>query len=281
MSCFRRKCLDPGMLKPLSHIQRLPMTFLPITPKPSSVLGWEGERVLFWKREPFHTSLITEETASARPLSPGWPGVSQTAADSSYKTTTSFLSLWIRPYAILNAESQQNSQPKRKRTWSRAVFSNLQRKGLEKRFDIQKYVTKPDRKQLASMLGLTDAQFSRHARSHRQSHGHGRPLKPPSDNQPQTRFTQQYKTPNQHDSERGLKTMREGLVPEPADEVEKRHEGEGAAGAGEECLDDDEDSPDTSVEHVNPDCAASGAGKTEQTTSHPELNGPADVPYGQ
>ncbi|KAI8478175.1 hypothetical protein Bbelb_440940 [Branchiostoma belcheri] len=185
------------------------------------------------------------------------------------------------PYAILNAESQQNSQPKRKRTWSRAVFSNLQRKGLEKRFDIQKYVTKPDRKQLASMLGLTDAQFSRHARSHRQSHGHGRPLKPPSDNQPQTRFTQQYKTPNQHDSERGLKTMRKGLVPEPADEVEKRHEGEGAAGAGEECLDDDEDSPDTSVEHVNPDCAASGAGKTEQTTSHPELNGPADVPYGQ
>jgi hypothetical protein len=47
---------------------------------------------------------------------------------------------------------------KRKRSWSRAVFSNLQRKGLEKRFEIQKYVTKPDRKQLAAMLGLTDAQ---------------------------------------------------------------------------------------------------------------------------
>lgn len=50
---------------------------------------------------------------------------------------------------------------KRKRSWSRAVFSNLQRKGLEKRFEIQKYVTKPDRKQLAAMLGLTDAQVSR------------------------------------------------------------------------------------------------------------------------
>lgn len=49
---------------------------------------------------------------------------------------------------------------KRKRSWSRAVFSNLQRKGLEKRFEIQKYVTKPDRKQLAAMLGLTDAQVS-------------------------------------------------------------------------------------------------------------------------
>ena len=30
--------------------------------------------------------------------------------------------------------------------------------GLEKRFDVQKYVTKPDRRQLAAMLGLTDAQ---------------------------------------------------------------------------------------------------------------------------
>lgn len=52
---------------------------------------------------------------------------------------------------------------KRKRSWSRAVFSNLQRKGLEKRFEIQKYVTKPDRKQLAAMLGLTDAQVIIHA----------------------------------------------------------------------------------------------------------------------
>lgn len=47
---------------------------------------------------------------------------------------------------------------KRKRSWSRAVFSNLQRKGLERRFQIQKYITKPDRRQLAATLGLTDAQ---------------------------------------------------------------------------------------------------------------------------
>ena len=52
----------------------------------------------------------------------------------------------------------QQSPPKRKRSWSRAVFSALQRKGLEKRFEVQRYVTKPDRRQLASMLGLTDAQ---------------------------------------------------------------------------------------------------------------------------
>ncbi|XP_034018451.1 H2.0-like homeobox protein [Thalassophryne amazonica] len=61
------------------------------------------------------------------------------------------------PYAVLTKDTMPQTY-KRKRSWSRAVFSNLQRKGLEKRFEIQKYVTKPDRKQLAAMLGLTDAQ---------------------------------------------------------------------------------------------------------------------------
>lgn len=55
---------------------------------------------------------------------------------------------------------QVPSSGKRKRSWSRAVFSNLQRKGLEKRFQMQKYITKPDRRQLAATLGLTDAQVS-------------------------------------------------------------------------------------------------------------------------
>lgn len=62
------------------------------------------------------------------------------------------------PYSILNDDGSVCNQSKRKRSWSRAVFSNLQRKGLEKRFEVQKYVTKPDRRQLAAMLGLTDAQ---------------------------------------------------------------------------------------------------------------------------
>lgn len=64
------------------------------------------------------------------------------------------------PYAVLTKDTMPQTY-KRKRSWSRAVFSNLQRKGLEKRFEIQKYVTKPDRKQLAAMLGLTDAQVRR------------------------------------------------------------------------------------------------------------------------
>ncbi|XP_021928971.1 H2.0-like homeobox protein isoform X2 [Zootermopsis nevadensis] len=78
----------------------------------------------------------------------------------------------VRPYTnILAADGMHMSSSdrggaavsgggtnKRKRSWSRAVFSNLQRKGLEKRFQLQKYITKPDRRQLAATLGLTDAQ---------------------------------------------------------------------------------------------------------------------------
>lgn len=40
----------------------------------------------------------------------------------------------------------------------RAVFSELQRRGLERRFQIQKYISKPERKKLAEKLGLKDSQ---------------------------------------------------------------------------------------------------------------------------
>ncbi|XP_057654135.1 H2.0-like homeobox protein [Diorhabda carinulata] len=62
------------------------------------------------------------------------------------------------PNPSTNLPTCSSSQNKRKRSWSRAVFSNLQRKGLERRFQLQKYITKPDRRQLAATLGLTDAQ---------------------------------------------------------------------------------------------------------------------------
>jgi homeobox protein HLX1 len=52
----------------------------------------------------------------------------------------------------------QHKARKPRRPWTRAVFSNLQRTGLEKRFQVQKYLTKADRHQLASMLGLSDNQ---------------------------------------------------------------------------------------------------------------------------
>ncbi|CAK9817931.1 H2.0-like homeobox protein [Anthophora quadrimaculata] len=60
--------------------------------------------------------------------------------------------------SITTATNQSETNTRRKRSWSRAVFSSLQRKGLERRFSLQKYITKPDRRQLAATLGLTDAQ---------------------------------------------------------------------------------------------------------------------------
>ncbi|KAL7740658.1 hypothetical protein ACLKA6_000032 [Drosophila palustris] len=57
-----------------------------------------------------------------------------------------------------SSSSSNNNNGKRKRSWSRAVFTNLQRKGLEIQFQQQKYITKPDRRKLAARLNLTDAQ---------------------------------------------------------------------------------------------------------------------------
>ncbi|KAH8319166.1 hypothetical protein KR067_011656 [Drosophila pandora] len=57
-----------------------------------------------------------------------------------------------------SSSSSSNNNGKRKRSWSRAVFTNLQRKGLEIQFQQQKYITKPDRRKLAARLNLTDAQ---------------------------------------------------------------------------------------------------------------------------
>ena len=49
-------------------------------------------------------------------------------------------------------------QGKRKKTWTRAVFSSLQRKGLERSFFAQQYISKKDRRKLAATLGLNDSQ---------------------------------------------------------------------------------------------------------------------------
>lgn len=57
-----------------------------------------------------------------------------------------------------SSSGHTNSGSKKKRSWSRAVFTNLQRKGLELTFKQQKYITKPERKKLADRLRLTDAQ---------------------------------------------------------------------------------------------------------------------------
>ena len=44
------------------------------------------------------------------------------------------------------------------RPWCRPVFTQLQRRGLEKRFQTTKYVTKRERLQIGAMLGLSETQ---------------------------------------------------------------------------------------------------------------------------
>lgn len=82
----------------------------------------------------------------------------------SYSNTKPQTTNGLQRQSISMAESQtmqtNNGNSKRKRSWSRAVFSQLQRKGLEIQFQIQKYITKPDRRKLAARLGLTDAQVN-------------------------------------------------------------------------------------------------------------------------
>ncbi|XP_012278928.1 H2.0-like homeobox protein [Orussus abietinus] len=107
--------------------------------------------------EIFRTAL----PASQSPISPAIPMAN-------FSITESYGNLYrpapIRPIARAAPPSTQTvmstpeSGVRRKRSWSRAVFSSLQRKGLERRFSLQKYITKPDRRQLAATLGLTDAQ---------------------------------------------------------------------------------------------------------------------------
>lgn len=60
--------------------------------------------------------------------------------------------------ALEDSLGQSNRPGKRKKTWTRAVFSNLQRKGLERSFNQQQYISKKDRRKLAATLGLTDSQ---------------------------------------------------------------------------------------------------------------------------
>ncbi|XP_053503020.1 H2.0-like homeobox protein isoform X1 [Ictalurus furcatus] len=113
-----------------------------------------------------HTSVVSSHrhSVSVQPSASQYfasiePGMSDASSiiSSSRQSGHQYQDTFPGPYAVLTKDTMPQTY-KRKRSWSRAVFSNLQRKGLEKRFEIQKYVTKPDRKQLAAMLGLTDAQ---------------------------------------------------------------------------------------------------------------------------
>lgn len=74
------------------------------------------------------------------------------------KNNSSFLGSPLMPVPhAFSFLSNMRGKPRRGML-RRAVFSDMQRKGLEKMFQKQKYISKPDRKKLAAKLGLKDSQ---------------------------------------------------------------------------------------------------------------------------
>ncbi|XP_053503028.1 H2.0-like homeobox protein isoform X2 [Ictalurus furcatus] len=142
------------------HSTASPLRPSPLAPD-TSVFGGRVNAASAYHRHGIHLTSVARTTffsqsvppLSSKDLKFGIDRILSTDFEPKSKESSSLRG----PYAVLTKDTMPQTY-KRKRSWSRAVFSNLQRKGLEKRFEIQKYVTKPDRKQLAAMLGLTDAQ---------------------------------------------------------------------------------------------------------------------------
>ncbi|XP_041951811.1 H2.0-like homeobox protein isoform X2 [Alosa sapidissima] len=142
------------------HSSGSPLRPSPVAPE-ATVFGARGSPASPYHRHGIHLTAVSRTTLNSQQAPPpsskdlkfGIDRILSTDFDPKVKEMSSLRG----PYAVLTKDTMPQTY-KRKRSWSRAVFSNLQRKGLEKRFEIQKYVTKPDRKQLAAMLGLTDAQ---------------------------------------------------------------------------------------------------------------------------
>lgn len=107
----------------------------------------------------------------------------------------------------------------------RAVFSDVQRKALEKMFQKQKYISKPDRKKLASKLGLKDSQVNIRVENVRAT------IFPPIIYNPYIRSRRNviilFYSLKLQLTIKSLQTG-ENLVPEPANEMEKLQR-EGAA----------------------------------------------------
>ncbi|XP_062407420.1 H2.0-like homeobox protein isoform X2 [Sardina pilchardus] len=142
------------------HSSGSPLRPSPVAPE-AAIFGARGSPASPYHRHGIHLTAVSRTTLNSQQAPPpsskdlkfGIDRILSTDFDPKVKEMSSLRG----PYAVLTKDTMPQTY-KRKRSWSRAVFSNLQRKGLEKRFEIQKYVTKPDRKQLAAMLGLTDAQ---------------------------------------------------------------------------------------------------------------------------
>lgn len=183
-----------------------PLRPSPVAPEPS-VFGARVNPASPYHRHGIHLTSLSRTALNSQQAPPpsskdlkfGIDRILSTDFDTKTKETSSLRG----PYAVLTKDTMPQTY-KRKRSWSRAVFSNLQRKGLEKRFEIQKYVTKPDRKQLAAMLGLTDAQVKVWFQNRRMKWRHSKEAQAQKDKekeQPDKTLTAEPKEPEESECE--------------------------------------------------------------------------------
>lgn len=128
---------------------------------PKSIQQHQQQQRRQQQQQPLSSPPPPPPLSRSRPQQPSVVNASNSNArygiDAFAQHNSSFSSSENSNSAVAGSPAQSN-HVKRKRSWSRAVFSQLQRKGLEIQFQIQKYITKPDRRKLAARLGLTDAQ---------------------------------------------------------------------------------------------------------------------------
>ncbi|KAL9968295.1 hypothetical protein ACROYT_G026652 [Oculina patagonica] len=110
------------------------------------------------------------------------------------------------------------------RPWCRPVFTQLQRRGLEKRFQVAKYVTKRERLQIGAMLGLSETQVKvwfqnrrtkwRHEAARKEEKQKEQALKKAKSNQQQVDMTSQKGAERQENDEECLPSHKEELEEE-------------------------------------------------------------------
>ncbi|XP_077609909.1 homeobox protein BarH-like 1 [Crocuta crocuta] len=133
-----------GAQRPLLQ-RRRPWT-LPGDRRPGSVLKAEQAAVFKFPLAPLGCSGLGSALLAAGPGLPGAPGAPHLP-----------LELQLRGKLETQGTGEPGAKAKKGRR-SRTVFTELQLMGLEKRFEKQKYLSTPDRIDLAESLGLSQLQ---------------------------------------------------------------------------------------------------------------------------
>ncbi|XP_011541345.1 homeobox protein BarH-like 2 isoform X1 [Homo sapiens] len=103
-------------------------------------------------------SVITRQPTVISHLVPATPGIAQALSCHQVTEAVSAEAPGGEALASSESETEQPTPRQKKPRRSRTIFTELQLMGLEKKFQKQKYLSTPDRLDLAQSLGLTQLQ---------------------------------------------------------------------------------------------------------------------------